>query len=441
MALQESNSAHEVIVQNSLILEKDEVITYFNELLSGWGVGGDSLIYLRTGILLLLVSLLSVCLWWLTRKLLIQIIYVFASKSKTKWDDYLVKNRFFAALAHLVPLMLMDRFIGTIFFSFPKTADFFNRLTILAIILVMMYAIIRFLNTAKDVLKEKPKLKDKPIDSYFQLGKIIISGILIVSMISVAIGVELIEIFISLGAATAVLLLVFKDTILGFVGSIQLAANDMIRIGDWVTMEKYGADGDVLEINLATVKVQNFDKTITTIPTYSFISDSFKNWRGMEESGGRRIVRAIHIKIESIEFCTTKMLDKYGEIELIRSHVEAKEADIANFNQENEVNKGVLLNGRNQTNVGIFRHYIEEYLKSTVGINQEMTLMVRQLAPTEIGVPIQVYAFTKTKEWPKYEALTADIFDHLLAASKYFDLEVFESPAGSDMRSMASVKS
>ncbi len=409
--------------------------------MSGWGLEGDTLIYIRTGLLLIGVFILSFILWWTTRKILIQVIHSVAQKSKTKWDDYLVENRVFAALAHLVPLIFMDKFVRTIFYSFPRIAEFFARLTVLVIIYVVMLILIRFLNTARDVLKEKPRLKDKPIESYFQLGKIIVSGFMIVLMISVAIGVAPMEIFISLGAATAILLLVFKDTILGFVGSIQLAANDMIRIGDWVTMEKYGADGDVLEINLATVKVQNFDKTITTIPTYSFISDSFKNWRGMEESGGRRLVRGINIKIDSIKFCTAEMLDKYGEIELIRNYIEEKEQDIIDFNKKNVVNKSVLLNGRNQTNIGIFRYYVQQYLESIEGINKEMTLMVRQLAPTENGVPIQVYAFTKTKEWPKYEAITADVFDHLLASVNYFDLEVFENPAGSDMRQFAKFKS
>jgi miniconductance mechanosensitive channel len=240
-----------------------------------------------------------------------------------------------------------------------------------------------------------------------------------------------------MGALTAIIILVFKDTILGFVGSIQLAANDMIRIGDWVTMEKYGADGDVVEINLATVKIQNFDKTITTIPTYSFISDSFKNWRGMLDSDGRRVMRAIHIKIQSVQFCTPEMLDQLGEIELIRSYVESKEKEINDFNAQHEVNKSVLLNGRNQTNLGIFRYYVEQYLINNQEINKEMTMLVRQLAPTEKGVPIQIYAFTNTQEWAHYEAVMADIFDHLLAAVSYFKLEVFESPAGSDMRKLA----
>lgn len=424
-------------VKSKILLQKDEVITFCNDTLSDWGLSGDTLIYTRTAIVLISVTLISFLLWWTTRKILIQIIHTFAYKSKTKWDDYLVKNRFFSAAAHLVPLIFMDRFVGTVFYSFPKVADFFYRCVVLAIIFVVMVILLRFFNTARDVLKEKPSLVDKPIESYFQLAKIVSTGILVVFMISVAVGINVIDVFISLGAVSAVLLLVFKDTILGFVGSIQLAANDMIRIGDWVTMERYGADGDVLEINLATVKVQNFDKTITTIPTYSFISDSFKNWRGMTESDGRRLVRSINIKIETVKYCTPELLSKLGEIELIREYVEEKEGEILEYNKNKDINKSVLLNGRNQTNIGVFRHYVTEVLKKNSEINPDMTLMVRQLSPTASGVPVQVYAFTKTREWPEYERVTADLFDHLLSAVPYFDLEVFENPAGSDMRTLA----
>lgn len=435
MAVSDSTAvAHQV--QAKIPIERERLIEWCNEVLSSWGLEGDALIYIRTAILLIGVAVLSWGIWWLSRTILLQIVHMFAAKSKTKWDDYLVKNKVFSAFAHLVPLIFMDRFIQTIFFSFPKVAEFFMRFVVLAILFVVMVIINRFLNATRDVLEERPALKDKPIAAFTQLGKIILSGLIIISMVSVAAGIHIIDVLVSLGAATAVLLLIFKDTILGFVGSIQLAANDMIRIGDWVTMEKFGADGDVLEINLTTVKVQNFDKTITTIPTYSFISDSFRNWRGMQESDGRRLVRSINMKIESIKFCTPELLNNLGEIEIIRKYVEQKESEINDFNQSNEVNKTVLLNGRNQTNLGIFRHYMTEYLRNNPEINSSMTLMVRQLASTETGVPLQIYCFTNTHDWVKYEEILADIFDHLLASAKYFELEVFENPSGSDMRQM-----
>lgn len=421
------------------ILDRDVFISWWNELLGSWGLSGDFLIYTRTFIILVLAFLISWAVWILSKLILTQIVNSIAFKSKTMWDDYLVKNKFFAALAHLVPMLFMEPMIQTTLYSFPNLAEFFIRLIDLAIILVALITILRFFNTARDVLIEKPALQDKPIESYFQLGKIVVFCILIVLMISVAFAIKPLVILTSMGALTAIIILVFKDTILGFVGSIQLAANDMIRIGDWVTMEKYGADGDVIEINLATVKIQNFDKTITTIPTYSFISDSFKNWRGMLDSDGRRVMRGIHIKIQSVKFCTPELLDKLGEIELIRTYIEEKQKEINHYNDTHVTNKSVLMNGRNQTNLGVFRYYVEQYLLNNKEINNEMTLLVRQLEPTEKGVPIQLYAFTNTQEWANYEAVMADIFDHLLAAVSYFQLEVFEAPAGSDMRQMATM--
>ena len=418
-------------------LQSQALVRWTNDALGSVGVEGDSQMYLRTLLLLLGATFISFILWWVTKKVLIEVIHRFVYKSKTKWDDYLVKNKVFSAIAHLVPFLFLDFMILTVFSSFPLIADFLLRATDIVIIVIILYFILRTLNTAKDVLIEKPRLKDKPIESYFQLGKIVVRGLFIILIISIAFKIEPLVILTSMGALTAILILVFKDTILGFVGSIQLAANDMVRIGDWITMEKYGADGDVIEINLASVKVQNFDKTITTIPTYSFISDSFKNWRGMLDSDGRRIVRSIHIKIHSIKFCTSELLNKIGEIELIRNYIDEKEKEILDFNDNNQINKTVLLNGRNQTNIGIFRYYIQEYLEKNPDINGKMTLMVRQLDPSDKGVPIQLYTFTKTHDWVEYELIMADIFDHLLAAVPFFDLEVFEQPAGSDMRRLA----
>lgn len=419
---------------------ESDIVTWFNRVLRGFGLKGDIMIYLRIFLLLIVAVILGVILWWVTRRVLIEIIHRIVYKSKTKWDDHLVKNRFFAALAHLVPFLFLDFAIRTIFYDNEGLRDVLIRLADLVIITIFIYVLIRFLNTVRDVLLENPRYRDKPIASYVQLSQIILAGLLIIMMISVAFQVDPLVIVTSMGALTAILLLIFKDTILGFVGSIQLAANDMIRIGDWITMEKFGADGDVVEINLATVKVQNFDKTITTIPTYSFISDSFKNWRGMLDSDGRRIMRSINIKIQSVKFCNPELLSKLAEIELIRDYITTTEDKIKNFNEQNKVNRSVLLNGLNQTNLGIFRHYITRYLESSKEINHEMPLMVRQLEPKDTGVPIQLYTFTKTQEWAGYEGVMADIFDHLLAAVQYFELEVFEQPAGSDMRALTGIQ-
>jgi miniconductance mechanosensitive channel len=435
MAIDNEGLGNEIQV-SKIKIEAGDIVSKCNEWLIDWGLEGGTIVYTRTIVLAAIVVGTSFLLWWLTRNIALQIIHRIADKTKTQWDDELVNNKFFSACAHLVPLLLMDYFMSVVFFSFPRLTELAMRLTDFIIIFVLVIIVMRFLNTARSVLSKKERLKDKPIHSFFQLGKIIVGIIFGFLMVSVAFNIDLIVILTSMGAMTAVILLVFKDTILGFVGSIQLAANDMVRIGDWVTMERYGADGDVQEITLTTVKVQNFDKTITTIPTYSFISDSFKNWRGMEESDGRRVTRSINIQISSIKFCTSEMLEKYGEIEMIREYVGQKEKEIEDFNAQNEINRKVLLNGRNQTNIGVFRHYMETYLKQQNDINQDMTLMVRQLAPTEKGVSLQVYAFTKTKVWVDYEAVIGDMFDHLMAAVPFFDLSVFEIPSGKDFKTL-----
>ena len=233
----------------------------------------------------------------------------------------------------------------------------------------------------------------------------------------------------ALGTASAVLLLIFKDTILGLVASIQVSANDMVRIGDWISFEKYGADGDVIEINLATVKVQNWDKTITTIPTYALIADSFKNWRGMQESGGRRIKRALILKQESVHFLNDQQIKDLQEIDLIKNYLIDRNEKINKHNEEHNANKSLMINGRNMTNLGVFRKYVETYLENHSAVNKEMTMMTRQLAPTPQGIPLEIYVFSKDKRWQNYEFIMADIFDHLISAVPYFGLEIFELPS------------
>ena len=372
-------------------------------------------------------------IWFFTRQVLLVIVNSFASKTKTELDDILVHNRFFSSLAHLVPLLFLDYLFEIVFFAFPKLLDLSERLNDVLLVLVVLISARRFLNAVGDILSKKPALEGKPINSYVQTVKIVLSIIFIILMLSVLTKQSPIYFLTSLGAMTAILLLVFKDTILGFVGSIQLSANDMVRIGDWVTMEKFGADGDVIEINLTTVKVQNFDKTITTIPTYSFISDSFKNWRGMEESDGRRIKRSFSVQLQSVKFADPSLIEKLSQVKLLGDFVRQRQDEIKKYNEENGLGENQL-NARKQTNLGLFRRYLEYYLQHHEGINTEMTLMVRQLPSTEFGVPLELYCFTKTKEWLKYEVVMADVFDHIFAVVNEFELTIFESPSGKDMR-------
>jgi miniconductance mechanosensitive channel len=275
-------------------------------------------------------------------------------------------------------------------------------------------------------LNTKERLKDKPINSYVQVILIVVWSIGLLSAFAIVTGIPFFKFLTTLGAASAVILLIFRDTIMGFVASLQVSINDMLQNDDWITFEKFGADGNVIEINLATVKVQNFDKTITTIPTYALISDSFKNWRGMEDSGGRRIKRAVIIKQSSICYLSDSKVDKLKQIDLISDYLEKKSTDISNYNLKNNINKDLLINGRNLTNIGVFRKFVESYIENHSAINKDMMIMTRQLPPTTQGIPIEIYAFSKDKRWQNYEYIMADIFDYIIAAVPYFDLEVFE---------------
>lgn len=291
-----------------------------------------------------------------------------------------------------------------------------------------------FFNTLKDYLKTLNSFKDKPIDSYIQVFMIFAWVIGVLAAFAIVTGISFWEFATSLGAISAVLLLVFRDTILGFVASIQVTINDMVRIGDWVTFEKYGADGDVIEINLSTVKVQNWDKTITTIPTYALISDSFKNWRGMMNSGGRRIKRSLNIKLDSVKYLTQNEIDKLKNIQIITEYLNTREKVINDYNKANDIDKTVLINGRNLTNLGVFRKYIETYTQNHSAINKDMMIMARQLSPTSQGIPLEIYAFSSDKRWQNYEYIMSDIFDHFIAAVPYFDLEIFELPNNSNFK-------
>jgi miniconductance mechanosensitive channel len=379
-------------------------------------------------------QILLYLLWLFIRKILLSIIARASKSTKTKWDEYLVEEKFFSMISNLGPLYLFDYYAMDLFVKFPDVGFFTAKILEILMLVVTMVAINRGLSAVHRVLHTNEKLRDKPLKSYFQLSKILISGVFIILILSIATDKNPLYFFTGLGAVSAILLLIFKDTILGFVSSIQLAANDMIRIGDWVSVDKYGADGEVIEITLATVKVQNWDKTITTIPTYAFISDSFKNWRGMQESGGRRIKRSIYIKMDSIQFCNPAMIERYGKFQLISSFVQHREEEIKQYNETHKIDKSILINGRHQTNIGLFRKYAYEYLQAHPLINSSMTVMVRQLQPTALGLPLEIYCFSADKAWVQYEGIQSDIFDHLLAALPFFDLEVFESPTGKDFK-------
>ena len=279
-------------------------------------------------------------------------------------------------------------------------------------------------NTAHDLYNSFEMSKLKPIEGLIQVIKGILYAVCVLLIAAFLLGKSVGTIVIGLGTLSAVLMLIFQDSIKGFVGSIQLSINDMLRIGDWIVTGP--ADGVVQEINLTTVKVQNWDNTITTIPTYTLVSSPFTNWRGMSESGGRRISRSFNIDVNTIQYCTPEMLEKYKHYNLVRDYIIQKEEDIQEYNKANRIDTSEIMNGRQQTNLGIFRAYIKAYLNNNPKLNHNLTMMVRQLQPTEVGIPMQIYAFSSDKKWINYEEIQSDIFDHVLAAAPMFDLRIYQ---------------
>ena len=374
----------------------------------------------------LIIFSLTVLLWFISRRILRSFFYKVSKNTKSKFDDFLLKNKVPSIIACFPPILLLFFSLDDILSKYPNILEFIEILLEVIGTLITIVFVKRLLNSIKDYLKTLSNFRDKPIDSYIQVIMIFIWFFGIMVIFSIISGKDIGTFLATLGALSAVILLIFKDTILGFVASIQVTVNDIVRIGDWITMKSYYADGDVIEINLSTVKVQNFDKTITSIPTYKLVSDSFINWRGMSESGGRRIKRSILIKVSSIKFLDDEQLTKLKQIERISSFITKRKEEIEKENKDKGVNKKLLLNGRNMTNIGLYRRYALAYLKDHPQISQDLTVMVRQLAPSPEGVPLEIYVFVKDKVWVNYEKIMSDIFDHLLAAIPTFDLECFE---------------
>jgi miniconductance mechanosensitive channel len=406
---------------------------YIYDLLIEKGFSENSAKFLNMLGLLIALLIIAFVVDYITKRFLWRFSSGVAKRTKTNFDDILINNQLPRNIAHIIPLIILIELVPEVFSDYEFAEDVIEKTLKVVAILLTLRIIRSFLNSIKDYLKTLDRYKDKPIDSYIQVFMIFGWVLGIFAIFSILTGVTFIKFAISLGTASAVILLIFKDTILGFVASIQVSINDMVRIGDWITFEKYGADGDVTEINLATVKVQNWDKTITTIPTYALISDSFKNWRGMMASGGRRIKRSVIIKTSTIKFLTADEIEKLKKIELVAQYLNSASEIISKHNTENNIDKSVLINGRNLTNFGVFRKYLQTYIENHSAINKDMTLMVRQLAPTPQGIPMEIYAFSSDIRWQNYEYIIGDIFDHVLAAVTYFDLEIYElSVANSD---------
>lgn len=386
--------------------------------------------------ILLFILLLAVISDYICKYTISGVIKRIVRKTKAQWDDILFDRKVLDKFAQIVPAILIYELIPA---AFPKETILLGYILkgcLIYIIAVTLRFLSVLLSALLDIVSRKENLKDRPLKGLFQTFQVILFFIGSILIISIVINRSPMALFAGLGASAAILLLVFKDTIIGFVSGIQLSAHNMLRAGDWITMEKYGANGHVIEVTLNTVKVRNFDNTITTIPPYALVSDSFQNWRGMEESTGRRIKRSINIDMTSVHFCTQEMLERFKEIKLIQRYLDNKEKELSRFNEEQEIDDSVLINQYRQTNLGIFRAYLESYIARLPQINNNLTYMVRYLQPTEKGIPVELYFFSSEKSWVPYEKIQADVLDHVLAVIPEFGLKIFQSPSGSDFQSL-----
>ena len=382
-------------------------------------------------IVIAVLGLIATLLDIVLRKIIIQLFKTLGTHEIKTFDNYLMESNFPRYVSHFVPVIIFWYSTPILFDKYPKLLNFFDTCLNLYLVVLSILVFRSVLRSIKNFSITKPQYKDKPLQSYVQVLMILAWCVGIFYTISFLSDFDLKSVA-TLGVTSAAVLLIFKDTILGFVASIQVSVNDIVRIGDWITFSKFGADGYVTEINLATVRVQNFDNTFTTIPTYSLIADSFQNWRGMQESEGRRIKRSIYIKQNSVKFMTSETLAELKNIQLISPYIDHREKENRKFNASVEADQRIPINGKRQTNLGIFRIYAESFLIENPLINQDLFLMVRHQPPTDKGIPIEVFCFTFDKTWENYERIQADIFDHLIAAVPYFGLELFESPSGGD---------
>ncbi len=414
-------------------------LSFFKDWLIQLGLSQQLAGLIRSLILIAVVIFLAWLVDFISRKILLASISRLVKKSKNRWDDIILHRRVLHRIAHIAPAFVIyySAKIGLV--NYPGLSDVIQIGTYIFITVISLMIIDSLFSALNDIYETLPIAKDRPIKGYIQGIKIAVYFIGILFIISILFDKDMKTLFAGLGAVAAILILVFKDTILGFVSSIQLSANKMVKPGDWISMPGRNADGIVKEINLNTVKVQNWDKTISTIPTYALISESFQNWKGMEDSRGRRIARSIHIDIKTIRFCNNEMLEKFKKIKIIKDYVIQKQKEIEDFNQSLDADINDKVSRRNLTNVGVFRKYIMTYLKNHPKIHPDKLpyiILVRHFEPTERGLPIQIYAFSKEYAWAKYEDVQADIFDHILAVIPEFELRLFQNPSSDDFRNV-----
>ncbi len=404
------------------------MLSMLESWMTGRGIDPAVAEIVLTGVQLLSILIFALAADVVAKRILLRAVVGLAGRTDAKWDDVVMERRVFHRLAHIAPALVIYSFAPSVLGASTTSNTLVTAICLLYMIVVVVSVVDGVLNAVVDLVRASSFGHRLPLTSFAQVAKLVLYGVAVIIALSVLFGESPALLFSGLGAMTAVLMLIFKDPILGFVGGIQLSANQMVMLGDWIEMPKYGADGDVLEVALTTVKVQNFDKTVTTIPTYALISESFKNWRGMSESGGRRIKRAINIDISSIKSCDDAMLDRLSRIHYMADYLDAKHEEISRWNTRHEAEPATSLHPRRLTNIGTFRAYVVAYLRHHPKIHQDMTFLVRQLAPTAHGVPVEIYVFCTDQNWVNYEGIQSDVFDHLLAVLSEFDLRAYQVP-------------
>ncbi|HOA18918.1 MAG: mechanosensitive ion channel [Tissierellia bacterium] len=384
--------------------------------------------------ILITIALLLACsiINFLVNRVVLKYITKYIKNNKYKWDDVLLDAKLFQRIALIIPGLLIYMFAS----FYDNLQDIIQKVAIIYILVIISLVFRSLLAAIDSIYKQNPVSKERPIKGLLQIIEIAIYVVVGIAVISFLIDKNPIYLLSGVGAVTAVVSLIFKDIIIGFVSGIQLVWNDMLRIGDWVEMPKYNTDGDVLDITLYSVKIQNWDKTISTIPTSAFITDSFKNWKGMREYGGRRVKRSFLIDLNTIKICSDEMVERFKKIDFISEYMEEITKEIDNYNKENIINTELHINGKQLTNLRVFRAYLTNYLKNTIELRPSSTTIVRQLAPTENGIPIEIYLFVADTRWVNYETIQADVFDHILAVIDIFELRMFQNPTGNDIKEL-----
>lgn len=405
-------------------------MTYIRELLKGYSVRYELIDYLSCAILTAVILITCIVANFIAKKIIIRLLTKIINRNKYQWDNILLDRKVFHWLVNLLPGIIIYIMAP----AYEQGGSIVRRGATIYILIILSFVVNSLLDATNDIYSTYPISKIRPMKGLIQVVKIIFYIIISIVIFGTLMNQNPLLLLSGIGALAAVFSFVFKDSILGFIAGIQLTANDMLRIGDWIEMQKYCADGEVIDITLNTVKVQNFDKTIVSLPAYALVSDAFKNWRGMVEFGGRRIKRSIYIDVNSITFCTPEMIEKFKKINYLKEYIIQKEAELSEYNLQHNMEEKLLSNGRHMTNVGTFRAYIQFYLNNNPQLHKEMAQIVRQLPPTENGLPLEIYVFTNNTEFEIYEIIQADIFDHILSIAGEFDLRIFQNPTGYDMR-------